>query len=121
LLVDRYVVVEPAQGGEVLRIMAPASGSVNNVVWFEPIPAGAARNGAAAVTSRHKAAYRWRDRTRRPRGDDRFAVLEADDLHTARAQQFFKHGWSDSGSVFDPDPGFAARAVGLVEVDKDRH
>jgi len=118
---DRYMVVEPAQGGEVLRIMRPAVGPVSDVVWFEPIPAGAARNGAAAVTSRHQAAHGGRDRTRRPRGDDRFAVLEADDLHTAGAQQFFKHGWSDSGSVFDPDPGLAARAVGLVEVDKDRH
>ncbi len=37
LLVDRDVVVEPAQGGQVLRIMAPAIGSVNDVVRFETV------------------------------------------------------------------------------------
>jgi len=42
LLVDGDVVVEPAQGRQVLRVVGSAVGSQHDVVWFESVAAGAA-------------------------------------------------------------------------------
>ena len=52
---NRNVVVEPAQGGQVLRVMGPAVRPELDVMRFEPVPTGAPRNGAAAVTMGNEA------------------------------------------------------------------
>ncbi len=56
-VVDGYVVVPPAQGGEVLNVVGPKLTAGNQVVDFEPVPAAASVDGAAVVTVEHQAAY----------------------------------------------------------------
>ena len=51
LAVDRGVVVEPTQCGEVLRVGAAVVGPVGDVVDLEPIPAGTARDGACCIVT----------------------------------------------------------------------
>lgn len=46
---DRYVVVEPAQGGQVFRVVGATVGAQHDVVGLEAVAAGAPRNRAAAV------------------------------------------------------------------------
>lgn len=54
--VDNDVVVEPAQGGEVVGVGSAAVRGLNNVVGLEPIAGGAAVGRAAAVARQHVAA-----------------------------------------------------------------
>lgn len=59
--VDRNVVVVPAQGGEVVRIMAAAVGPRGDVVRLQAVPAHASIDGAVFVSEQDTVTGCWRD------------------------------------------------------------
>ena len=73
--VDDDVVVEPAQGGEVVRVMITAGGSGPDVVDLEAVPGVATGNSAAPVAVFDETAHLRGYRPGPIRSDDGFPVL----------------------------------------------
>lgn len=60
-LVNCDVVMEPAERGEIVRVVVTMMGTVPNVVGLESVAATTAGNGAALVTPRNEVAHRRRN------------------------------------------------------------
>lgn len=117
-LVNRDVVMKPAQRGEVLRVMIAVMGSMSDVVHLEPIAARASRHGAALVTPRNELANRRRHGGGGLRGHDRRCILEPDQLHGTAAQDLLENAGSNSWSVLELCPKLAAAGAGKCEIDE---
>ena len=74
------MVMEPAEGGEVVGVVISALGPGAHVVGLEPIPAVTAIDGAATVTPAHETANRWWYRSGHVRCRDGFSVGKTDNL-----------------------------------------
>ena len=85
VLVDRDVVVVPAQGGEVVGVVGTAVGPGNDVVGFEPETGTTPGDGAAPVAFGDKSPDVRRDMPSGMRRRDRLAVLGDDDAYLAPA------------------------------------
>jgi hypothetical protein len=59
------VMVVPAQGGQVGRVVVAAVGAVSDVVGLEPVPAATPLDGAPAVAAGDEGSDRARDGVRR--------------------------------------------------------
>ena len=115
------VVVVPAQGGEVVRVVATAVTALPDVVGLEPVAARARIDCAAAVAPGNGTTNSGWDCLGRVRGHDRSTVCETDDLHRSIAKQLVEGVGTDAWSIFDLGPKPSAGAVGPVEIDEDRH
>jgi len=118
-LVDCDVVVEPAEGGEVLGVVAAVIGSVFDVVGLEPISAVTAGYDTVFVSPRYIVPDRWWDSGGGLRSNYRLAVFESDETDGAAAEDLVEHLRSDSGPVLEFGTEFTAGAVGAVQIDED--
>ena len=97
-LVDGNVVVVPAQGYEVVRVVIAAMGSRPDVMRLDPVPALAAVDLAAAlVAMEDEAANRRWDGFSEVGNTDRSSVVTADDGPDLA-------GAEDLGKGVGPDP-----------------
>ena len=110
--VDGDVVVEPAQGGEVVGVVGSAVAVGDDVVGLEPVAGVTPGDGASAVSVEHGAAYRWGDGATVRGGGDGFAVVEADDLDRSVAEDLVEGVGSDSGSGGDFGAGLSVACGG---------
>lgn len=72
------VMVEPAQGGQILGVMVTTGSSRSNVMGLEPVARPAPIDGAGPVPPRHQTTQRRWNRPRSVTGQHRFPVGQSD-------------------------------------------
>ena len=94
LAVYGYVVVPPAEGGEVLGGVVAASEAGDDVVDLEPVDGGAGVDGASVVAGEHGPAQGWWDTGSRSVPDDVLSFC-GDGLDTSDASDEVDGAGSD--------------------------
>ena len=119
--VDDDVVVEPAQGREVVGVGWSAVRPGCDVVCLEAVSADAALNGAhRAVTVQHVSSESGWDGPGSASHAEWCAVFGSPgDFDHAVAQDRFDRVRSDPGPGFDDNTGLAIRACSVTGVDED--
>ncbi len=112
VLVDCNVVVVPAQGGEVVWVVAVADGPRDDVVGFEPVAGVAARDGAAPVPFSNECSDVGWDLAGGMRRRYWLVVLGDDDSDVATAQELFEGQGPDAGTELDLGPSLPASLAG---------
>jgi hypothetical protein len=108
------MMVEPAEGGEIVWVVVSAIVSHLDVVRLEPIAAPTAGDATAAVARCHESAHCRRNGFGVVGSHDRFPVLQSDQLHRPGAEHLFEGLRPNPWTVFDFGAQLAAGAVGLV-------
>ena len=117
--VDGDVVVEPAEGGEVVGVVVASACPGVDVVGLEPVAAGAAVDGAATVAPQHVAAGGgWDDPGSRGRRY-RDPVLVGDYLYGCVAEETVEGGGTYPGTGSYLGACLACGGGGQVGVDED--
>lgn len=114
-----HMVVEPAQCGEIFRVVIVGFYPMFDVMRLKAISAPAAVDGAAAVAPSNKSAGRWWDGTSSVGGSDRLPVDQPDELHSTATQDPLQRRRSDSWSELDLRAGFATGAGRGLALDQN--
>ncbi|MEA2000908.1 MAG: hypothetical protein U9N84_03350, partial [Actinomycetota bacterium] len=108
---DRYVVVEPTEGGKIVGVVVTVVGAMSDVVRLEAVAAPAPGDAAAAVAPGHVTAYGGWDDFGVVGRDDRLTILESDQLHRSGAQHLLERLGANPRTVLDLGTQLAAGVV----------
>ena len=117
--VDYHVMVEPAQGDQVVRVVAAAVGSVADVMRLEPVAALTAIGGTRPVPPQHESAQPGRYRVGGGAVSDRLVVLDHGDLDSAFTADTIQCFRSHPRTAGDLDSRFAPGGRSRGGVDED--
>jgi hypothetical protein len=116
------MVMPPAQGGEVVGVVAATVGAVLEVVGLEPVPGPTSVDGAPTVSGEDEATESGWDRRRSvPHGEGGAISCEGYDFDGAVTQHFFQCADTDPGSTHHRYPGFTVGDSSLSGVTHDGH
>ena len=115
------MVMEPAQGRQIVWLVGPAVDIASEVMRLEPIPARTTISHTPTITMRHKPANRSRDRPRRRRRHHPTTPRQTNDLHRPSTQQLVEHRRADPRPILRTGTEFTARPVSSLEIHQHRH